>query len=69
MTTLDTASALCDIPEGGIPLSGVTVIAYLDEDGENMFAFATHGDALRSSVIGLLAMVSHQLVHMAEEGF
>ena len=67
MTTLDAASQMCELPEGVIPESGITIVSYIDVDGEHMFGFATHGDALRSSVIGLLHMVAHQLTHMAED--
>lgn len=68
MSTLDAAAEIVQLPEGCIADYGITVVSYIDEDGEGMFGYATHGDAQRSSLIGLIHMVAHQLIHMAEEG-
>jgi hypothetical protein len=67
MTTLSAAAALCKIPKTGIPEYGVTVISYIGEDGEEMFGWATHGQTNRSSMVGLLAMASHYMIHMPED--
>lgn len=61
--SLPAASTLCQVPEGCIPEMGITIVGYVDEDGESMFAYATHGDGSRSSLVGLMQMVVHDIMH------
>jgi hypothetical protein len=63
MSTLTSASQLCQIPEDCIPEFGVTIVSYVDEDGTQMYAYATHGDGDRASLVGLLEMVGHDIMH------
>lgn len=55
MTTLPAAASLCELPDQAIAEFGLTLVAYLDEDG----------DGTTSNLIGLLAMASHSLMHSA----
>ena len=63
MSTLAQASSLCQIPEDCIPEFGITIVSYVGEDGVQMFGYATHGDGSRASLVGLLEMVGHDIMH------
>jgi hypothetical protein len=68
MASLETAAGLVQIPASAIPEYGVTIISYIQEDGQEMFGFATHGNASnRSSLIGLMNMCSHYIMHEDDE--
>lgn len=63
MSSLTSASVLVQVPEGCLPEFGITIVSYVDETGESMFGYATHGDGSRSSLIGLMEMVGHDIMH------
>lgn len=63
MTTLDAAAVLCELPENAVPEHGITIVSFLDEGGNQMFVYARHGIAARSTWVGLLEMISHDILH------
>jgi hypothetical protein len=65
--SLETAAGLVQIPNTAVPEFGVTIVSYLDESGEEMFGFATHGLTNRSSMVGLMHMCAHFMMHEADE--
>lgn len=65
--SLRTAAALVDMPEGSIPEFGITIISFIDTEGDASIGFLAHGDVNLSSLIGLMAMVSHDMIHEADE--
>lgn len=58
---------IVELPEGCMPLDGVMVIQYLDEDGETHITFKTT-DSYHSHSIGMLYMAAWQLMNLGEHG-
>ena len=63
--SLGKAAELVDLPPDAMAEYGITVISYLDADGEAMFGFQTHGDRSMTALVGLLTMTIHRLAHLA----
>jgi hypothetical protein len=59
------------LPEGSVLEGEIRIISYLDEDGDEMYAFSRTADLATSRVISLLEMtkiiVAHELVHSYDE--
>lgn len=58
---------MVDVPEGSIPEYGITIVSYIDKQGEAYFQFATHGESSKGSMVGLLHMAAHYVMHADEE--
>lgn len=63
--SINAAARLVDVPDGSVVEFGITVVSYLDEEGESMFGFKVHGDPAYSTVVGLLHMVAFELIREA----
>lgn len=63
VSTLELAADLCQVPADAIPTHGVTVIGYIEADGEKGYVIATHGQSDLSSIVGLLTRAAHRLDH------
>lgn len=64
---LQAAADMVKVPEGCVPEYGVTIVSYLGIDAEPLYAFVTFGDSSYSNVMGLLAMASHRMAHLADD--
>lgn len=49
------------------PLSAITLITYLDGDGEECMGMATHGDSTVTSRVGLLTWATYRLLTDPED--
>ncbi len=58
---------IVELPEGCMPIDGVMVVQYLNEEGETRITFKTT-DSYTSHTIGMLQMASWQLMNMSENG-
>jgi len=65
--SLIAASELVGLPDGCFAEAGITIVGFIDPEGDEMFAFATHGSTRRSSMVGLLSMV--QAAIMGDDSF
>ena len=65
--TILTAAKLIELPEGSLPEHGITILAYLAEDGTREFGWCTHGDPMLGETIGLITLANHAIIHSAEE--
>jgi len=63
VSTLPQAADLCEVPLDAIPDGGVTVVAYVDEDGDEAYGIATHGDGSVSKIVGLLNLAAHDIMN------
>lgn len=57
-------SDIVELPAGCMPLDGVMVIQYLDEDGETRLMFKST-DSYHSHTIGMLNMAAWQIMHIS----
>ena len=60
-------ASFLELPPNAMPIDGVVVLQYLDEDGETRIHFKT-SDSYHSHLIGLLHMAAWQLMHMENHG-
>ena len=58
-----TLAAMADlIPEGALPSHALRVVAYLDEDGDEMYSIAHEGRANLSSWLGLAELFKENML-------
>ena len=62
--SLPEAAALLELPDDVVIEHGITVVSYLDKDGEQNYAWTIHGDPLTSTTLGLLVIVEHSLAQL-----
>ncbi len=60
---LATMASLLDLPEGGMPIDGVVVVQWLDEDGDSHIMFKT-SNSYDSHLVGLLHMSAWKILDM-----
>lgn len=53
------------MPPGAVPTEAVVVVGYLDSDGDPSYHVRTGGECPMSTILGLLEMGKHQLLHSA----
>lgn len=63
--SLDAASAIVALSEGVIPEFGITIVGFINSDGEEGFKYATHGESNVANIVGLMEMCSHDMLHSA----
>lgn len=51
-----------DVPDGAIPTEVVEVCGYMNDEGDLRYGLRVAGDVPISSIVGLLAMASHDLL-------
>lgn len=61
-STLAEASRLVEPPDGSVATVGITVIGYLDPEGDHAWGLRTHGDGSMSEIIGLMETAKHFLL-------
>lgn len=57
----NTVQTLCPLPDAAMPMAVVEVVQYLDEQGEQKYAFRFTEGAAGSTLLGLLELAKHQL--------
>jgi hypothetical protein len=62
---LDHMANLADLSDEGLATEAVLVVGFLDEDGNTAFRLVTAGDCTVSTLVGLLTMAQHSLMHDA----
>lgn len=50
-----------DLVLSGIPLHGLRVVEYLDDDGDKAYSWALHGGMATDDALKLLAVVGYQV--------
>ncbi len=60
---LATMVSLMELPEGSMPLDGVVVIQYLDEDGDSHIMFKT-SNSYDSHLVGMLYMAAWKVLEI-----
>ena len=69
--TSECADPGANLPEGSVIEGEIRIVSYIDEQGDEMYAFARSPDIVVSRVLGLLEMVkvsvAHELVHSYDE--
>lgn len=61
-TKLEEAAALLDLPDDVMLAHGITVISFLDKDGNQSFEWLVHGEPLLSTILGMIVALEHILV-------
>ena len=64
---LGTAAQLVEMPDDAVPEFGMTLVSYVDSEGDQMYAYQTHGETSFGSLIGLMQMVAHDLMHLIDD--
>lgn len=64
---MELQAQIADLEETDIPYAAVTIVGYIDVDGEQGWTLRTDGDNPMSTFIGLLNMATHSLMHEAED--
>lgn len=59
------ASEIINLPRKSVPTASLTIISFIKQNGEPGYGYAIQGDSNFSDWIGLLGMVSHAFIHMA----
>lgn len=65
--SLGVAADLVELPDGAVPESAVTVVSFLDEQGNSMIAYRAHGNPQLASAVGLLNMAAYGLMRGEDE--
>ena len=65
--TLDLAAQMMEFPDGAIPEFGLTVVSYIDDQGDECYGFRAHGTPRISSLVGIMQMMTHDLIHLVED--
>ena len=60
---LDTMANLLELPEDAMPLDGVVIVQYLDEDGDSHIMFKT-SDSRDSHLVGMLHMAAWKILEI-----
>ncbi len=60
---LATMASLLELPEGGMPIDGVVVVQWLDENGSSHIMFKT-SNSYDSHLVGLLYMAAWKILEM-----
>ncbi len=58
---------IVELPENSMPIDGVIILQYLDDDGETRITFKTT-DSYHSHSIGMMYMAQWQLMNIGENG-
>lgn len=65
--SMELQAAVAQLEDTDVPYAALTVVAYIDRDGDQGWTLRTAGDNPISTFIGLMEMAKHSLCHEAEE--
>ncbi len=64
--TLGAAAVMVGVPAGAVPSFGVTIVQYVNRSGDEVYKWVFHGTTSYSSMLGLMGMLEHRMMHDAD---